>query len=331
MEASLTLIFAALYLLKRKDMTKAKQVVLLTLLLSPLPLMHQYAIYLFLFAIVCLCIFCPRELKQSLQSAGLSLIISSFSIFAINWLLNISGLHSIISLITFLELLTIGIFLLAIPKVGKNPLYSRSIVRILSKLPLLILMLFILFISCIYLWYSGVVSFDFNSLNALGYVPIFMYPVKLGVLGIFAITSVYLFIVKSQYRSRTIAAIIATALLLIVFSIVMETVQLNYISTFTYNSNNQLGEIIRQNVLSFRAERMFNLFNIPLAMISAIAIGYFITASLKRKTDNKRLFLICGLFSLLLISGLSSTILGFTYYYDNVQNGAAKRCRTQYT
>ncbi len=322
MEASLTLIFAVLYFLKRNDLSKPRQLLLMTLLLTPIPLMHQYATYLLLFTLLCFAIVCANELKQQLKSTGYSLIIASFILFPINWLLNAKGLEVSVSAITFLEFFVLGIFLIAITSVKKNPIPLRFLS---SKLKfeyavLIITAAFLLSFACIYLWFSGNLSFNFNALDLFGYVPVFLFPVKLGLIGILAIAAIYLLLVNSKYRSRTTVAILASALLLIIFSILIELFQMQYVSEFTFNPSSTFSEIIRQTLLSFRAERMFEIFKIPLALIAAIALGHLLTNKLKQKNSSiTRWFIISGIVSLILISGISSTILGFTYYNDTVQ------------
>ncbi len=300
MEASLTLIFAVLYFLKRNDLSRPRQLLLMTLLLTPIPLMHQYATYLLLFTLLCFAIVCANELKQQLKSMGYSLIIVSLILFPINWLLKAKGLEVSFSTITFLEFFVLGIFLIAITSVKKNPIPLRFLASKLKSeyILLIITAVFLLFFACIYLWFSGNLSFDFSALNLFGYVPVFLFPIKVGLIGILAIAAIYLILVNSKYRSRTIIAILASALLLIIFSIFIELFQMQYVSTFTFNPSSTFSEIIRQTLLSFREERMFDIFNIPLALIAAIALGHLLTNKLKQKNSSiTRWFIISGLVS----------------------------------
>ena len=279
MEATFTLVFAVLYFLKRNDLSKGKQTLLITLLITPIPLMHPYGTYLLLPTLLCFAVICRNELKQQLKSTGYSLIIASFALFPLIWILNISGLDVAISILTFSEYFMLGVIIVILTSIGKVPNLphlSASKFKI-EYGRLIIIVVFLLFFACILLWFSGNIPFNFGNLDLFGYVPLFLYPVKLGVTGILTIAASYLLLVKSQYRSRTIVAIMASALLLIIFSMLIETLQMQYVSEFTFNSASLFSEAIRQSILSFRAERIFELFKIPLALIASIPLGYFIT------------------------------------------------------
>jgi len=107
--------------------------------------------------------------------------------------------------------------------------------------------------------------------------------------------------------------------LLIIFSRAVSALQMQYVSEFTFNPNSWLSETIRKNLLSFREERMFEIFKIPLAMIASIAFGQHIIGKLKEKSPSTKYLTTSGLISLILISGTASTSLGFTYYYNSIQ------------
>jgi len=179
----------------------------------------------------------------------------------------------------------------------------------------------LLYFSSLLLWFSGDVSFPFGNLNLFGYVPWFLYSAKLGSIGLLAIVAIYLLIKNSnpQYRQKEIFAILASALLLLVFSRVIAMLQMQYVSEFTFNPDSWLSETIRKNILSFREERMFEIFKIPLAMIASIIFGQHIISKLREKAPSTRYLIASGLISLILISGTASTLLGFTYYYNSTQ------------
>lgn len=252
MEATFTLVFAVLYFLKRNDLSKGKQILLMTLLITPIPLMHPYGTYLLLPILLCFAVICRNELKQQLKSTGYSLIIASFALFPLIWILNISGLYVAISILTFSEYFILGVIIVILTSIEKipNPLHSSASKFKIEYGRLIIIVFFLLFLACILLWFNGKIPFNFSNLDLFGYVPFFLYPVKLGVTGILAIAASYLLLVKSQYRSRTIVAIMASALLLIIFSMLIETLQMQYVSEFTFNPSSLLSETIQQNILA---------------------------------------------------------------------------------
>jgi len=323
MEVTLTLSFAVLYFIKRNDISRAKYVVLISLLLAPIPLMHQYATYFLLPTLLCFTLICINQLREQLKSTGLSLIITSFVYPVLSWILNIKGLNITVSIVTFSEYLILGLFM-TFMGYRKGCLSSDDQItkKILNKYAYFIIFtLTLLYFSSLLLWFCGDVSFSFGNLNRFGYVPMFLYPVKLGLIGLLTIVAIHLLItnLNPQHRQKEIFAILTSALLLLVFSRVIAMLQMQYVSEFTFNPNSWLSEMIRKNLLSFREERMFEIFKIPLAMIASIVFGRYIIGKLREKAPSTRYLITSGLISLIIISGTASTLLGFTYYYNSTQ------------
>ena len=325
MEATLTLSFAVLYFVKRNGLSQAKRVILISLLLTPIPLMHEYATYFLLPTLLCLTLICTNQLREQLKSTGLSLIITSFVYLILSWILNIKGLNITVNILTFSGYLILGLFMIVLTY-RKGCLISSSH-QSTKKMPndkhvhFIIFALALLYFASLLLWFSGDVSFSFGNLNRFGYVPWFLYPVKLGLIGLQAIIAIYLLTINSnpQYCQKEILAILVSALLLIIFSRAMSALQMQYVYEFTFNPNSWLSEVLRKNLLSFREERMFEIFKIPLAMIASIAFRRHIIDKLKEKSQLTKYLSTSSLISLILISGTASTLLGFTYYYNSIQ------------
>lgn len=321
MEASLTLVFAVLYLLKRNDLSKTKQILLMTLLMTPLPLMHPYGTYFLLLALLCFAIISFEELKQQLKYTAYSLTIAAFASLLLNYILNIKAPAISVAFLTFSEYLLMGLAIITIASLrGKAPRKLNVIVKkILGNKHaglLIVTFLLLLYFASLLLWFIDGLTFDFAGLNRFGYVPWFLYPVKLGLIGILAIVAIYFF-GNSRYRSRELGALLASALLMIFVSRLVSTMQMQYVSEFTFNPNSWFSESIRENILSFREERMFELFKIPMAIIASIALSkHALTRITQRRARLSRYLAITGLVSLVLISGMSSTFLGFEYYHE---------------
>jgi len=318
METSLTLVFAVLYLLKRNDLSKTKQILLMTLLMSPLPLMHPYSTYLLFFALLCFTIISSKELKQ-LKYAAYSMITASFASLLLTYILNIKASTITIDFLTFSEYLLIGLAIITITTLRGNAPKKLTAIgnRILDTkhtgLPIVTFLLLLYFASLL-LWFSGSLTFDFTGLNRFGYVPWLLYPVKLGVAGILAIVAIYIFFRDSRYHSRELGALLASLLLMIFVSRLVSTMQMQYVSKFTFNPNSWFSESIRKSILSFREERMFELFKMPLAIIASLLFGKMVQ---KTKSKNHKPFsqlTVVALISLILITSISSTLLGFQYY-----------------
>ncbi|MEM3674479.1 MAG: hypothetical protein QXG08_03275 [Candidatus Methanomethyliaceae archaeon] len=321
MEATLALAFAVLYFLKRNDIPTKKHAVLMLLLITPIPLMHEYATYFLLLTLFCFAIICKNELRTQLRSTGIALIFASFTYVLLSLLLNATGLKATPSVLTFFEYLISGPILI-IPNYIKNP--SMQPIKFHEKnvcwktlVTTIMTILTIFYFACIILWFSGDMPFVFSNLNSFGYVPWFLYPVKLGLTGILVIISVLFLIKDSKYFTKELLAMLASAILLIALSRLIATLQMQYAYMFTFNPNSWLTETLRKTLLAFREERMFEIFKIPLSIIASLTLGVFLAS--KNKITNKKCFIVGGIVSLILISGISSTILSFTYYYEQIQ------------
>ena len=287
MEASLSLVFGVLYLLKRKDIPRTNHFILMTLLIVPIPFMHPYATYTLLPILFCIAVVCRNSLRDELKSVGISMMVTSVSIIPLNYILGIFGLGSSSSFLTFGEYLVAGLVIIALTSFNRTISIlhissANSYVRgDLKRVVLLIVIL--LFFTSVLLWFNYGVSFNFSSLDTFGYVPLFLYPIKLGLIGILAIVTLYLLSKKSEFQTRDLTAISISALFLILFTIVISMLQMQYVSTFVFNPNSWLSEAIRSNILSFRAERMFEIFKIPLAIVASVALGKFVLSKIDSK------------------------------------------------
>lgn len=321
MEVSFSLVFAVLYFLKRNDLSKRTQILLFTLLIVPIPLMHPYALYFLLFVLLSFLVICSKDLRQQLNSVGISLIAASFAMFPLCSILSSRGLQITPNSFTFAEFFTLGLVMVIVTLVTKAaPIKLRFPSFKAGHTRLILLLICFLYLTCILLWFSGIVPFDFKSLNVFGYVPLFLFPVKLGMTGLLALGGIYL-LFESKKVSGSLKAFIFSLLLLIVFSITLGSLQMNYVSEFSINSGSAFSETIRRVVLSFREERMFEVIKIPLAIIASLALSSFITTKVKLRNNSlSQTVLTLGLVSIILLSGFSSTLLGFTYYQNTLQN-----------
>jgi len=325
MEASLALVFAVLYLLKRNDLSKTEQILLMTLLITPLPLMHPYGTYFLFFVLLCFTIIVSGELRQQLKCAAYSLIIASFASLPLNYIINFKAPAFSIAFLTFSEYVLIGLAIITIASLRDKA--SRKIDAIVNKIlvakhtgALIVTVLLILYFASLLLWFSGSFTFDVAGLDRSGYVPWLLYPVRLGLTGVLVIAAIYILFKNSKYRSRELGAILASVLLMIFVSRLVSTTQMQYVSEFTFDPDSWFSESIRKSILSFREERMFELFKIPLSIVASL---FFCNIIQKAKSKGHKPFnqiTVVGLISLMLITGMSSTLLGFQYYQTTKTN-----------
>jgi hypothetical protein len=316
MEATFALVFAALYLLKRKDLSRFKQTLLMAILIIPIPLMHPYATYLLLPTLLCFTIVCSKGWSGQLKSAGYSIVISAFAQFPLTWILAIKGLNLTFSFLTFSEYFILGLIMITLTSVSLPSIrwkfFSERFSTVFRRLLIPIFLLLIL--AILLSWLSGGVSFNFNNLDLFGYVPLFIFPVKIGIAGVLAVIVIYFLLLDPKYRSKDIIAILLSLVLIITLSIFVEMLQMQYVSTFTFNSNSASSTIIQNNILSFRAERMFEIFKIPLSIVASIALSQLFIATFKWNKKKVNFLVVSCLVPLILIAGMASTLLGFSYY-----------------
>ena len=325
MEVSLTIVFAVLYLLKRDDLPKNKLIFLLTLLLTPLPLLHPYGTYFLFSILLCFIIFCSKEMKSILKYTAYSLLIVSFSDLTLNYILYLRTQIISINFLTFYEYLLMSLVMLSItiireyfPK--KNIMINYKVYNNKYIKNIFLTLSLIVYFSALLFWINGGFIFNFFNLNIFGYVPWILYPIKLGVVGILVIISIYFLLYSNDY-SREIWALLASAILMIFVSRLVSTLQMQYISEFIVDSNSFFETIIK-TILSFREERMFELYKIPLAIIASIFFSKISFNQYKinwiNNKDIMKIFLVSSIISLVLISGVSSTLLGFEDYKNIV-------------
>lgn len=321
MEVTFTLVFATLYFLKRNDLSRTKQVTLMTLLITPIPLMHPYGTYLLLPVLLCFAIICTQELRQQLKYTAYSLIAASFASLLLNYILGIEVTGIPVNILAFSEYLMVGLAIIALTfRRDKTPRKPNSLIkRLLDKKYILpvVTLLMLLYLAFLLLWLSGGATFNFGSLNRVGYVPSFLYPAKFGIMGVLAIVALYILFANPKLRSKELVALLASVLLVIFVSRLLSTIQMQYASEFTFSPNSWLSETIRQTILNFREERMFELFKVPLAILASIALGKHLLIKTRLKKANLLSYLaVSGLVSLVLISGMASTFSGLEYYHD---------------
>lgn len=324
METSLFIVFAILYFFKRNDLSRTQLILFMTILVTPLPLMHPYAISFLAPALLCLAIFNRVELRTQAKYTAISLAIGAFASLLLNHVLQIKIPTISITYIPFLAYLLTSLALMGM-SLGQNAtpnILKVTVSKILnSKYTfLVVVVVLLLYFASLLLWISGTLPFNMTSLDLFGYVPLFLYPAKLGVAGILALIAIILFLRNPTYRSRELGAMIALILLLSFGSMILAAIQMQYVSTFTFDLNSWLSETIRQNILSFREERMFEIFKIPLAIVGSVALGKFAVTKAKRKRMVASNYIVAGgLILLMLISGMASTFLGFEYFQNDIQ------------
>ncbi len=322
MESSFTLVFALFYFLKKDDLPKTRLILLMCLLLTPLPLLHPYALYLLFPILLGLTIFCFGELRKQLKCIAFSLIIASFSSLLINYLLYLLEPSNSIRFLPFIEYLLFGSFMILfisfkdrVPRNFHSVLKKTWIPPYLGSLIAMLLLLF--YASFLSSWLSKDQVFDFSALTQFGYVPWFLYPVKIGIAGLLALIVVYTFIRRKESYFGDLKALMASVALLVLVSRILSTMQMQYVSQFELNSGSFISEIIRTNVINFREERMFEIIKVPLAMLASVALSKQVFGRIKSNQGNfSKYLMVSSLISLIVIFGISSTFLGFEYYDD---------------
>jgi len=334
METSLALVFAILYLLKQYDMTRNTLIPLMILLTAPLPLMHSYAMYLFFSMLICCTFTTSVKLRHQLRQLAFSMIISAVIAATLNYILFIKTSSKIpLNLYATLGYVLMSIIILIITELrrfirGRRVVESKAsrfsginAIKI-NAISIILHLLLILYLASILMWISGNVTFSFSDLNRFGYVPWALYPVKLGILGIATILSIWIIINNRENASKELIFIISSFLLMILTSKLISIIQMRHSSVITLDPNTLFSTIITRYVLKFREERVFELYKVPIALISSIALSSYVLRQIsfgKIKRRKLNYLITATMVSIILISGLASTFLGFQHYLEVIR------------
>jgi len=313
MEAGMSMVFAVIYLAMRKE-TSLKIGLIALILSTTLIFIHEYAALALLIALLSLVLVLhPNNLRKIIPPTSLGCVFS-LSIYFILQNLGISV--SLIIILTYMSLgivPTIILFLRTKLKFTRN--FNTNIARHMTC-PFIVVLL-VIYLSCVIAWLSGTLPFSIGMVNKLGYVTAIYYPVLFGTIGVLCILS---FIASSHFLSQRLKVIILFTSILIILNLSIGYMQLRLISDYTYNFMSSLSCQVINALLSLRERRFIEILR---PFIALMAVPFFSQKIFHRFRSEKREVLAAGVISFFLLSSVMSGLLGFEYRFNQTSRGVS--------
>ena len=310
MEAGMSMVFAVIYLAMRKD-ANLKMGLIALILSTTLILIHEYAALALLIALLSLVLVLhPNNLRKMIPLTSLGCVFS-LSVYFILQNLGISAPLIIILIYMSLGIVPTIILLLRTKlKFPRN--FNTNIAR--HVIYPFVVVLLVIYLSCVMAWLSGTLPFSIGMVNELGYVTPIYYPVLLGAIGVLCILS----FASSCFPSQRLKVIILFTSILIVLNLSIGYMQLRLISDYTYNFMSSLSCQVVNALLSLRERRFIEILR---PFIALIAVPFFSQKIFHRFFGKKREALAAGMISFLLLSSVMSGLLGFEYRLNQTSMG----------
>ncbi len=323
MELSLGIAFSLLYLLKRDDMPRFKLTLLMVFLLIPLPLIHPGVMPLLYGFLLCFALFAKNQMKKPLKSFGYSLVVAPLGTMLVAYVL---GVYTGGTFKPLLEYIPLGLAILVLTRI-RMPIRLSSKINVKASMKSIgvALTLFVLtmYLAAILLWFSGNLPFEYGSLDIFGYIPWFLYPMRLGILGVLYFPSIYIILTNEHYKSRELLAVAVSVPLLLFGGRLISIINTNYASEFLYNPHNYMFASLQSILSLMREDRMLEILRIPLAIVGSLVLSKVALVKMRRPRSPSNPWIVYVMVSLIFISGMSSVFLGFEYYHNATQTNVA--------
>ena len=326
MEVSLAIVFLIIYLTLKTDMGAKRRTALLVPLAILIPLFHPYAFYFLFFFLIVLAFVLLKQQRKDLRQVGFSFLIAALPSCAISYILGTRGLESSLGLYEIFFCVGLGILLVCSPSLGHRvhvrlPAFFRTVKRdrVVLSIAIVLMAVYLGFIiSWGHTYQTGGTLFNYNSLEIFGYAPWELYPVRLGVVGALGILGFFLTFKRTTGVTRELVSLfILTVLTIAAIRVTSEFQLLTANQTQLFAPGSVFNTVV-SILLGIREERFFNILMIPLSLIAAVAVTSLVSS--RNKHTLSHLVLIFALISMLVVSGTSSTILGFEYYQSIANN-----------
>jgi hypothetical protein len=314
MEASLAIAFLIIYLALRTD-TGAKRIALLVPLAILIPYLHPYTIYFLVLFLSILAIVLLEQQRNDLRQVGFSVLLAALPGFAASYILGMRGLESFPSSYEFLVCVGVAILLVCSPSLGHRVHIRLPAVRHIVKRDHAVLsiatVLMVVYLGFLLSWYAGVVPFSLQSLDIFGYVPWELYPVRLGIVGALGILGFFLTFKRSSGITRELVSLFILTVLMIAALRATSEFQLLAANQIQLSAPGSVLNNITQILLNIREERFLDILMIPLSLIAAVAVTSLVSSQSKHTLSRQ--VVILALVSMLVVSGVSSTVINVKY------------------
>jgi len=287
-------LFILLYLMKRTDLNLHTSLILLSLSTLSLGLLHFSELVFFIGFLFLLCLIFPHK-SFKMKETLISSIIGLFSIIGFSVLYDLVDINVNIPLI-YIELLILSL-VFSFFAINFKRLFLRKLVLNIDLKHLSRLLIFgfsALWFSLLVYWCSKPNIFMVSLVSSVSGVPLLLYPVLLGVCGMMMFPGAY-FLIKKNHQ------------FLILIFVILLTYSIIYGRILTYININYMNA-------GYWERRI-----IPITFSASVIISSPFLIKLLDKFYSHKLYQI-SLLSLIIVSGLTSTVLAVEYRGFIIQN-----------
>lgn len=276
-----TLLFALIYLLRRKSLSNRSLIILCTILVTALSLSHPPEIFVFVSLLLIIAIFAPKtnlRLSEGLRGTVYGLIFTIIlSLFLEEWI-GIGLLFSNIYIFLLLGTSIFAYFLVVSGWRGYNFMMIEKFVKPFSIL--LILVFSVLLLT----WLFSVETFNVNAVNETGYVPFFLYPAIFGIVGFLSFSGLAL--ISKKHEGNCLILFSYLFLVVLIFSKLVSFININYL------------------YVGYFERRL-----LPIAYAACAILASYPLLKLIKTIKAKRNFVAFFLIGFIIFSGVTSTCL----------------------
>jgi len=286
-----TIFFVLLYLMRREDLTKRNYITVSSLLILTLSLVHFSELFIFVVLLFILALLCPTTKLRLRETAISTLIGLTASALLTTAYQNLFGFASWKFSYEYLFILAVlagsAYILIRYPK--RPRIAFKGNLTIVASISLFV------YSALLFYWFSNADSFSVSYVRKILAVPWELYPVLLGIVGLFAILGIIL--IAKNYRSHPIVIFAVLFVLAIVFGRAITYLNAGFMDTGYW-------------------ERRI----IPFVYASASLLAPLIVLKLKRLRGFNKMLTVAFI-SFLVLGGVTSTFLTAEYWVLNVPRG----------
>ncbi|MFX1517372.1 MAG: LamG domain-containing protein, partial [Promethearchaeota archaeon] len=285
-----------IYLINRKDLSKRLFIPIFSILMVTLSFVHLPEVLMFSTFLLVLTLFIPKTVGLRLKDASLSILIANIIILLILPTI-FGGMVEYPSIYVLLILLCTPIIsVIIIYRPPKRLMFNLSSDKITRFVRVLAGIVVLGFLVSILSWLSLPNLFSDVNLNEILLTPTLLYPMLLGVVGLFAVISIP--ILTRNYGKKPIIIFILLFLFTFGFGKILSFVNAQFMD------------------IRYWEQRLLPFVFAAASIIASISFG----GLMQRLFNHKKKFLVAPILALIVISGVMSTNLTIESWKFQTQN-----------
>jgi hypothetical protein len=295
---SFTILFLLLYLMKRYDVPRKLFIFIFSILVTTLFFTHVPELVMLVLLFFVLFLFDPK-IQIRLKDALASTVIGLLPVIPISFLFQyVDGITVPIPSYLILILVIVTLFSYFLFDKKRYELHLSEKLKVKTIVPIFFL---ILFISGFFVWVLGEFPFAINLVGNTGFIPWFIYPISLGVVGLIGLISV---LVCKKLWNNSIVLFVFFLFSSVIAGRIVSIININFFQT------------------GYLESRFLPYTSAAAALLTPLVIYQTINFLKTRKCFehvklyNKHAILTALLIGIIVFSGISSTLLTVESYVD---------------